>query len=68
MIECVSRIVGTKVTATYGAVADRALERPHAARADDTRALTGWTAATPLQEGLIRTVEWYRTQLTSSVV
>jgi UDP-glucose 4-epimerase len=64
----VADLVQSGATATYGAVADRPFERPHAAQAEETRKLIGWAAATPLEEGLARTVAWYRAQVLSGVV
>jgi nucleoside-diphosphate-sugar epimerase len=62
IIERVARVIGARVAATFGAVPDRPLERPHAARLDETRQLTGWIPATALDDGLTATVAWYRTE------
>jgi len=68
VVELVARTVGVTSAARFGAVADRPLERPHAARADDTERVLGWRAATPLQVGISRTIEWYRTQLAAGLL
>jgi nucleoside-diphosphate-sugar epimerase len=60
IVQQVAQVIGADVPIQFGAVPDRPLERPRAARADRTRAATGWSAATPLDEGLKRTVRWYQ--------
>lgn len=44
----------------FGTLPDRPLERPRAARVEETRARLGWAASTTLDSGLARTVEWLR--------
>jgi nucleoside-diphosphate-sugar epimerase len=61
-------IAGVSIDATFGAVPDRRLERPHAARVNETRALIGWTASTSLEDGLRQTIQWYREQPVSGGV
>lgn len=58
------RMLGDPVTAEYGALPDRPNEIWHM-RSDSTKAekLLGWTSTIPLDEGLRRTVDWYRTEL-----
>jgi UDP-glucose 4-epimerase len=60
LVEQVVALVGADVPVRFGALPDRPFERPRAARTEETRRLTGWSAATPLREGLSRTVAWYR--------
>jgi UDP-glucose 4-epimerase len=45
---------------SYGAVAARPMEQTVAVDTEPARALLGWTAQTPLREGLRQTVEWIR--------
>lgn len=45
---------------TYGAVAVRPMERTVPVDSELARQLLGWTATTPLREGLRQTVEWIR--------
>ena len=68
IIDRVIGILGSDLSAQYGAVADRPLEHRHAADTEETRRLTGWIAATPLEEGLRRTIEWYGAQLASGLL
>jgi nucleoside-diphosphate-sugar epimerase len=63
MIELVGEALDCKLPVQFGAVADRQLERAHAARAEDTRRLIGWSASTSLQTGLVKTIDWYRAQV-----
>jgi nucleoside-diphosphate-sugar epimerase len=48
------------VEAEYGRRPDRALEHERIADVERTYDLIGWRASTSLEEGLGRTVEWYR--------
>lgn len=50
----------------FGALPDRPYERVRVADVGDTRAKLGWTPATPLEEGLARTVAWYREHLNAA--
>lgn len=68
IIDHIVAILGSDVSVQYGAVADRPLERRHAADIEETRRMTGWSATTPLQDGLVRTIAWYRTELASGLL
>src|SRR5262245_39045372 len=50
IVHRVRAILDTPLDATFGAVADRPFERPHAARVDETRRLIGWSASTTLED------------------
>jgi UDP-glucose 4-epimerase len=65
IIERVRRIIGSPVEASFGAVPDRPLERPHAARVEETRHLIGWSASTSLDDGLRASIDWYRERLSA---
>jgi UDP-glucose 4-epimerase len=58
--ETIARIIGRPDRLTMGAVPDRPMEQERVADVERTFSLTGWRAAVPLEEGLQRTVEWYR--------
>lgn len=49
----------------FGARADRPLEHPRAADTAGTKAAIGWAPRTTLEEGLGRTVAWYRERAAS---
>jgi nucleoside-diphosphate-sugar epimerase len=50
--------------AEFGRVADRPFERVRVADVERAYSLTGWQPKTPLVEGLKRTVDWYRNNVT----
>lgn len=57
-------LMGDPISAQFGALADRPTEiwRMHA-DASRAQAELGWTPEVSLQDGLSRTVEWYRREL-----
>jgi nucleoside-diphosphate-sugar epimerase len=61
LIERLVALVGGE--AVFGAIPDRALERVRVADPAPAEAAIGWRPGTPLDEGLARTVEFYRAQL-----
>ena len=48
---------------SFGLATDRLFEAPHVADVARTKALTGWQPAVGLDDGLRRTVDWYRKAL-----
>jgi nucleoside-diphosphate-sugar epimerase len=58
----IRELVGGDVEPAFGAIPDRPLERVRAAD-PATGAAMGWVAQTPLDEGLARTVAFYRAKL-----
>ncbi len=50
----------------FGDLSDRPMEQVRAARLDETEELLGWRPATPLDEGLAATVDYYRQQLAAA--
>ncbi len=59
-VELLRQVVGTDVLPRYGAIEDRRLDTARIADVRDAAELLGWRAAVGLQDGLSRTVEWYR--------
>ena len=59
-------LVGSSIVPDFGALSDRPLEQARKADAPHAYEKMGWKTVVPLEEGLARTVEWYRTQLDSS--
>jgi UDP-glucose 4-epimerase len=57
------QLVGGDVEPAFGAIADRKLERVRAADPAPAAAAMGWHPRTPLEEGLRRTVDFYRSEL-----
>jgi UDP-glucose 4-epimerase len=60
VVERIARLVETGITPGFGAVPERPLEQVRVANVAETAACLGWRARTPLEEGLARTVDWYR--------
>jgi nucleoside-diphosphate-sugar epimerase len=54
------RLVDPDIAPHFGAVGDRPLETVRSADTARTEQLIGWRPRTPLEEGLRKTVEWYR--------
>ena len=61
VVELIVEYVGPSAGAPeFGALAPRALEQELEVDVDETARLLGWRATTDLEEGLRRTVEWFR--------
>jgi len=60
VVEQAAALIGSDAQVRFGVIPDRPLERPCAARAEETRRLIGWSARTSLADGLQQTVAWYR--------
>jgi UDP-glucose 4-epimerase len=56
-------VVGGDTEPTFGAISDRRLERVRVADPSRAAEAIGWRPVTPLDEGLARTVDFYRSQL-----
>lgn len=66
VVDEVARMIGGAGSPDYGALPDRENERSQVADYEHTRTLLRWTPRVPLQEGLARTLAWYRDQGRSS--
>lgn len=53
-------LVGGDAAPAFGSLPDRPMEQVRVARADATAERIGWRARVGLDEGLARTVDWYR--------
>lgn len=62
VVERVAALVGDGTAPRFGALPDRPLEREPRADLGPARQLLGWAPAIPLDEGLARTVAWFRGQ------
>jgi nucleoside-diphosphate-sugar epimerase len=66
--ELLGELVDPSVRLRFGAVEDRVLESVVTADVDRTRSLIAWSAQTPLQTGLERTVDWHRSRACGATV
>jgi UDP-glucose 4-epimerase len=62
VVQNLAELIGTQVQPLFGALPARAFERIRVADAVASRALLGWETTTSLEDGLARTVDWYREQ------
>jgi nucleoside-diphosphate-sugar epimerase len=62
VVERITALVAPSIEPRFGDVPDRALEHERVADVERTRTLLGWSSSTSLDDGLARTVEWYRAQ------
>jgi nucleoside-diphosphate-sugar epimerase len=61
-VERVVRLMGSPVSPEFGAVPDRRAEKARHANVEETQATLGWRPAVALDDGLERTIAWYREQ------
>jgi len=62
LVEQIVPFVGGDARPVFGARPDRPGERPRLADVAPSRETIGWEPSTPLDVGLARTVEWFRTR------
>jgi nucleoside-diphosphate-sugar epimerase len=62
IVERVLSLIDTPVTPVFGALADRLHEVVRTADISATEKVMGWSPRVDLEEGLKRTVEWYKLQ------
>jgi nucleoside-diphosphate-sugar epimerase len=60
VVEEILRQIDPGLHGHFGAIGDRPMEQEHLARVDEARAKADWQAKVTLQEGLARTIAWYR--------
>lgn len=63
LVEEVARLTGSRSELLFGGLPDREREPSRMADAEETYRRIGWRAAVSLEEGLRRTVAWYRDEL-----
>lgn len=66
IVQQLAAVVDPRARVEFGALPDRPLEPTRTAKTAETFARLGWKPQVPLQEGLKRTVEWYREELERS--
>ena len=60
LVEKICELMKGNVRPRFGAIPDRPMEPTRIARTDETFQMLGWSPQTRLNEGLRRTIQWYR--------
>jgi nucleoside-diphosphate-sugar epimerase len=60
VVEEILRQINPALQGRFGAVADRAMEQERVAKVDEARTKADWQTEIELEEGLVRTIAWYR--------
>lgn len=60
--EMICRNAGSGISPTIGAIPDRAGEQTRKANIEKTKEVLGWSSKVTLEDGLEKTLEWYRQQ------
>jgi len=60
LVECIASMIDSSAQPAFGVLPDRPSEVVRVADVESTRRAIGWEPAVALDEGLRRTVEWYR--------
>jgi nucleoside-diphosphate-sugar epimerase len=63
LVEKVCGLMEGSVRPRFGTIPDRPMEPTRIARTDETFRLLGWSPQTSLEEGLRRTIHWYREEI-----
>jgi UDP-glucose 4-epimerase len=63
VVDRIIKLVGTSIKPSFGALPDRPAEELRVADVVYAQAKIGWKPTTSLEEGLARTVDWYRKQV-----
>ena len=63
IVETIHDLIGSNIQLNFGALPDRAAEMSLIADMERTRELLNWRPAWSLQDGLKKTIEWYRHRL-----
>jgi nucleoside-diphosphate-sugar epimerase len=66
-VEKIVTLLSAHVRPEFGALADRPLERARRANPAETEAILGWQPRIGLEEGLGRTIAWYRERFAAGV-
>ena len=61
VVEEILRQIDPTIEGRFGALAERAMEQERLANVDEARAKADWQTKVALEDGLARTIAWYRT-------
>jgi nucleoside-diphosphate-sugar epimerase len=65
IVEELGRLIEPTIVPRFGSLVERPLEQVRAADAERSRTVLGWRAKVRMRDGLVRTIDWYKKQLTS---
>jgi UDP-glucose 4-epimerase len=65
LVETICSLMRSRVLPRFGAVPDRPLEPTRVASVAATTTQTGWVPRVPLEQGLLRSIEWYSSAATA---
>ncbi len=68
IVESLFRIINPTISPHFGALADRQLEQTRVADRRLSKSLLGWDPTISLDEGLERTVKWYKQSINEAVI
>lgn len=63
IVERLTELVAPQIEPEFGAVEERPFEQVRVADLEGTAASLGWRPTTSLDDGLVRTIDWYRERL-----
>lgn len=66
VVDCIVKLIGSRIKPSFGALPDRPAEEIRAADMTYAQEKIGWKPAISLDDGLARTVGWYREQRSAS--
>lgn len=67
VVECLFNLINSKINPLFGAMEERPMEQVRVANTEKTIAQIQWKPGVSLENGLARTVSWYRKYYTASV-
>jgi len=68
IVQQLVNLVGSDLEPIFGELPDRPIEQVLVADIAEAEAKLGWKPSIPLDEGLKRTVEWYRSQMNAGCI
>lgn len=68
IVESLVRMINSKIKPHFGALPDRPFEQLRVADTARSNALLGWNPKIPIEEGLARTLSWYRQKFNEGAI
>lgn len=66
LVTMICRLARPEISPSIGAGSDRPMEPTGAADVEETRRLIDWKASVRLEDGVVQTIEWFRTNMDST--